>query len=103
MALEIPTRLGRATGISGRKTSRTVRKCIQKSDHRERRGVAFGVAGSLVCRRQEHLQLSRLDGSAFARPSARGLRRSGSQHAKDVLMKIHVSAPDLRRFVWCKH
>ena len=71
MALEIPTRLGRATGISGRKTSRTVRKCIQKSDHRERRGVAFGVAGSLVCRRREHLQLSRLDGSAFgARPTS---------------------------------
>jgi hypothetical protein len=36
-----------------------------------RRGVAFGVAGFLVCRRRERLRLSRLDTSAFARPSAR--------------------------------
>jgi hypothetical protein len=67
MALEIPTTLGRASGISGRKTSRTLRKCIQK---KHGGGVAFGAAGSFVCRRRERLQLTRLDRSAFARPSA---------------------------------
>lgn len=62
-----------------------------------RRGVAFGAAGSFVGRRRERLQLSRLDRSAFARPSA---RQPATRWARRTFNNLGVDLSWVRPRVW---